>query len=647
MSVADAARMSDACSLCGIVEQGPFCPVHGVVHRAFSISGRYEVGALLAASAAAFVFGADDQTTRRAVAIKVLRSERADSPWELATPLPETPSKRESQREFQRAAATLAGLPLEHASEILNVGRDDVLGVTYVVIDREGEAAAMLDARGWSAEPARPAARRPSEPDLLTRLERMTLPETIGSYRVVRELGTGGTGRVYLGEHPVIHSQVAIKVLFPDIARQRDTVERFMQEARASSQIGSPHIPRYFDFGTTPNGQPYAVMEYFEGETLGRRLLRTGTLSIEETAHIVDQVASAMQMAHDAGLIHRDLKPENLLLVDPPAPPGRLRSSTPTTASMTAQPAARLADVKLLDFGIAKVVGRRSAAQTQDGAFLGTPFYCAPEQVFGNEVDARTDVYSLGATAFEMLTGAPPFTGEVPDILSAKATAEPPDPRRFGVPDVVASTIHAMLARDPARRAPSMAWVRAEVARWTRPGGMESRPPDDDEAVARAVRNPDASVRLGRADTAMPEPPADELEASAPRRGMGWMVVGGLAVAVALTVVAIAGLGRSPTAATRAPTKLAPPPPVASAPSAPSVTSPPPSPPLPVVQAASAPPPTVAAPPPPAAAPPHRAPVRPIHAAPVGKPAVRPPVDDARPGDTKEVIIVDPFSQGK
>ncbi|HET9625013.1 MAG TPA: serine/threonine-protein kinase, partial [Kofleriaceae bacterium] len=564
--------------------------MHGVVHRAFSISGRYDVGELLAVSAAAFVFGADDRTSRRSVAIKILRSERAESPWEIATPLPR-PAKRASQREFQQAAATLAGLPAEHATEILNVGHDDALGVTYVVIDRQGPGAAALEAHAWAigsgahAEvpadadgdldhqvTAAMAAVHPPSDDghaagsVLDQLDRMAAPPMIGSYRVVRELGAGGTDRVYLGEHPVIHTQVAIKVLLPDIARQRDTVERFMQEARASGQIGSLHIPRYFDFGTTPSGLPYAVMEYFEGETLGRRLLRVGTLSVEETAHIIDQVASAMQMAHDAGLIHRDLKPENIFLVEPTHAPGRLRATN--TASMTAIDDAPLPDVKLLDFGIAKVVGRRSAAQTQNGAFLGTPFYCAPEQVFGQEVDARTDVYSLGATAFEMLTGTPPFTGEVPEILSAKATEDPPDPRTYGVPDVVAATVRTMLARDPTHRAPSMAWVRSQIARWTRPGGVESRPPLDEPRASettgagRAVRNPDESIRLGRADTALPEAGADDAgdDAVPPRasRGMRWLIGGGLAVAAVLTVVLISGLGRGTRTESHPPARVAP-----------------------------------------------------------------------------------------
>src|SRR6185503_2671396 len=305
-------------------------------------------------------------------------------------------------------------------------GWDDALGVTYLVACRVddpmlrpnldeveatlGTLAPGATARGSDTRPAKP-------------LEQ--LPAMIGSYDVIGSLGTGGTGRVYLGQHPLIGSRVAIKVLLPEIARSPETVDRFIQEARASSQIASPHIPRYFDFGTTADGLPYAIMEYFDGETLGVRLGRVGTMSIADTAQVVEQIASALLMAHEAGLIHRDLKPDNILLVHPDS---KISKSQPLRAAGSGVDLGRTTlDVKVLDFGIAKVVGNRSPNRTLTGSFLGTPYYCAPEQVFGHDVDARTDVYSLGATAFEMLTGAPPFVGAVPVILSSKATEEPPD----------------------------------------------------------------------------------------------------------------------------------------------------------------------------------------------------------------------------
>ncbi len=313
-------------------------------------------------------------------------------------------------------------------------------------------------------------------------------PTMIGSYRVVRSLGSGGTGRVYLGEHPVIGSKVAIKVLLPEIAGSRETVERFIQEARTSSQIESPHIPRYYDFGRTAGGLPYAVMEYFEGETLAERIEKHGALSVAESADILGQVAGALTLAHQAGLVHRDLKPENIFLVAADPKSGRgsgehsLAGALPSADGVP--PSAF--NVKVLDFGIAKTFGKESGTRTQQGFFLGTPFYCAPEQVFGAEVDPRADVYGLGATAFEMLTGMPPFLGEIAEVLEAKTSREAPLLRlqRAGATELVEATVARMLARDPAARAPSMTWVQEQVARWLRPASQS------EQAAARERSSP-------------------------------------------------------------------------------------------------------------------------------------------------------------
>jgi serine/threonine-protein kinase len=479
--------MSELCSLCQVVEPGPYCPEHGRVHRPFSIGGRYEVDEMLGGRHGSFLFGARDHGDRRTVAVQVLRSRMTG---------PQIAEICEAQDRFLRTVASWGERPDEHAVGIVDFGWDEDLGVTYLVACRVGapdrrptlqevEAALLCLDANVSANTnlwVMPAARAAevlaavADRDVLDDAELLggpgvrEPPEMIGSYQVVSALGSGGTGRVYLGQHPVIGSKVAIKVLLPEIAGSAETVERFIQEARASSQIGSPHIPRYFDFGTTSAGLPYAIMEYFDGETLGARLARAGTLSIAQTAEVVEQIASALQMAHDAGLIHRDLKPDNIFLVKPDGKTGRALSGR--TASLGAGPdsLAPALEVKVLDFGIAKMLGNRSATRTLNGAFLGTPSHCAPEQVFGHEVDARTDVYSLGATAFQMLTGAPPFVGDVPEILSSKATEDPPDLDHSGVPGVVAFTIRHMLAREPQHRAPSMAWVLEQVACWPRAG---------------------------------------------------------------------------------------------------------------------------------------------------------------------------------
>ncbi|HEY0993390.1 MAG TPA: protein kinase, partial [Kofleriaceae bacterium] len=286
--------MSELCSFCQAVEAGPYCPVYGVVHRSFAIGERYEAQELLGALEESFVYGARDPSQGRSVAIAIQRAHLTGE---------QVARVRQVQERFLRETAALDTHVRERAVGITDFGWDDALGVTYLVACRVddpmlrpsldeveatlGTLAPGRTARGSASEPAMPP------PD--------DLPAMIGSYDVIGSLGTGGTGRVYLGQHPLIGSRVAIKVLLPEIARSPETVDRFIQEARASSQIASPHIPRYFDFGTTADGLPYAIMEYFEGETLGMRLARVGTLTIADAAQVVEQVASALQMAHDAG----------------------------------------------------------------------------------------------------------------------------------------------------------------------------------------------------------------------------------------------------------------------------------------------------------------------------------------------------------
>jgi len=467
--------MSEFCSLCHAVEDRPYCPQHGVVHRPFVIGEHYELAQLIGVSVASFVFGGRDVRQDRPVAVRVQRAGGA--------------LDRDGQR---REIDALALRAYDQIGDIVDLRWDDALGAGYVVVERQpfqGPDTMVQELLALDTQPTRPE------------LDAFDVPAMVGSYRVVAPIGTGGHGRVYLGEHPVIGSKVAIKMLRPDIARSAETVERFIQEARASSQIASPHIPRYYDFGTTPAGVPYAIMEYFEGETLGSRLAR-GTMSVAETAQVVEQVASALAMAHDAGLIHRDLKPDNLFLVKPDG-----RRSGPVLVSSLARPGEPTIDVKVLDFGIAKMVGTRSATRTESGSFLGTPYYCAPEQVFGRPVDARTDVYSLGATAYEMLTGRPPFVGEVHEILSAKATEEAPQLRVTGVPPAVAQTVRKMLARDPAARAPSMTWVLAQLELWVSTSGELGRAETEaswDETrptVSQAITELPAEVQLGERRT--------------------------------------------------------------------------------------------------------------------------------------------------
>ncbi|MBK7190874.1 MAG: serine/threonine protein kinase [Myxococcales bacterium] len=271
---------------------------------------------------------------------------------------------------------------------------------------------------------------------------------SVGSYEVKRLLGVGGTGSVYLAEHPLIGMRVAVKILAPELASNSEFVERFIREARGSNAIGSPNIPRYYDFGRLADGRPFAIMEYLTGETLATRLERDGVLPLTTVAEILTQVATAMEEAHAAGIIHRDLKPENLFLCSSDA--GALQ-------------------VKVLDFGIAKLLdgGGGDDRTTRVGFFMGTPLYCAPEQVYGGDVSPATDVYALGVVAFEALAGRPPFVGEISEIVAAKlgkqAVLADHCPH---LPAAVSDDVAAMMTASLTARVATMAELRARVMAW-------------------------------------------------------------------------------------------------------------------------------------------------------------------------------------
>ena len=213
----------------------------------------------------------------------------------------------------------------------------------------------------------------------------------VGGYVIDTEIGRGGMGVVYSATHPVIGKRAAIKVLKPSLSQNPGTIERFTQEARSVNTIGHPGIIDIFAFGALADGRYYLVMDLLEGESLRKRLKR-GPLHVSEAVQVIDEIASALIAAHGKGFIHRDLKPDNVFLV---AHPGRT-------------------DVKLLDFGLAKLrttsgLSSGRAYRTATGVQLGTPDYMSPEQVRASaEIDERSDIYSLGVTAFESLTGVRP-----------------------------------------------------------------------------------------------------------------------------------------------------------------------------------------------------------------------------------------------
>jgi serine/threonine-protein kinase len=265
--------------------------------------------------------------------------------------------------------------------------------------------------------------------------------QTIGNYKVVRLLGEGGMGVVYLAQHPVIGRKVAIKLLHAVLARDPEIVARFFNEARAIHMISHENIVEILDFGQTGDGQPYFIMEYLEGESLSEMITR-GPMPAATVEAIGVQMCHALAAAHAKGIVHRDLKPHNVHIA-------------------VKQDGAL--EVKILDFGVAKILSSpddQQSVKTRTGSLMGTPLYMSPEQCKGAGVlDHRTDIYSLGVMLFEMLAGRPPFIAEGVGELFAKHMLEDPPSLTDFVPDAppyMAAAIMRSLAKDPAARFPGM-----------------------------------------------------------------------------------------------------------------------------------------------------------------------------------------------
>jgi serine/threonine-protein kinase len=278
--------------------------------------------------------------------------------------------------------------------------------------------------------------------------------EVFGNYRIVRQLGQGGMGAVYLAEHLRIARKAAIKVLLPQYSDEPSVLERFFAEARAASLIKHPGIVEILD-SDVHQGRAFIVMELLEGESLSAMLRRVGPLRGEHVGLALEigrLIADAVGAAHETGIVHRDLKPDNVFL---PKPTG----SKPGFS------------VKILDFGIAKLSGHARAAgavsTTRAGTMLGTPTHMSPEQCRGTvPVDHRADVYSLGCMMFEMIAGQPPFNYEgVADLIVAHISEPPPSliARGIEVPAAVDDLVGTMLAKAAGDRPPSMAAVAAAL----------------------------------------------------------------------------------------------------------------------------------------------------------------------------------------
>jgi serine/threonine-protein kinase len=266
-----------------------------------------------------------------------------------------------------------------------------------------------------------------------------------GKYRVIELIGAGAMGRVYRAEHLSLQTEVAVKLLDPDVASDEQTAKRFHHEARAASRLHHPNAVAVLDFGRAQTGELFLVMEFLRGRTLGEILPREAPLSPTRIAHLLGEALSALDEAHAAGLVHRDFKPDNILVET-------MRSG--------------IEHVKVLDFGIAKLRGADDPQLTSAGAVCGTPDYMSPEQIRGEELDGRSDVYAAGVVLYEMLTGERPFmTGTaVIETLMAHLNqpVEPPSSRRrdLAVPPALEAVCMKALAKKRDDRHRSAAELR-------------------------------------------------------------------------------------------------------------------------------------------------------------------------------------------
>jgi serine/threonine-protein kinase len=268
-------------------------------------------------------------------------------------------------------------------------------------------------------------------------------------YHVTRKLGEGGMGQVYLAEHVKMGRRSAIKVMNPSMVHDPDAVARFNREAANASRITHPSVCAIYDFGETSDGLIYLAMEFVEGEPLTDLLKREESLPTARAVPIFAQVADALQAAHDLGIVHRDLKPDNIMLAR-----GRTGADV----------------VKVVDFGIAKAIGGDDSQKvTRTGLVVGTPEFMSPEQLAGDKVDGRTDIYALALVFYKMLTGKLPFEASTIQETMVKRLTDDPLTLAAARPTLtfppgLQATLDAAFARDPTERYQSAAKFASDVS---------------------------------------------------------------------------------------------------------------------------------------------------------------------------------------
>jgi hypothetical protein len=347
-----------------------------------------------------------------------------------------------------------------------------------------------------------------------------------GKYRVEDVLGVGGMGVIVAARHMQLDDRVAIKVLRPQMATIEEAVVRFSREARAAVKIKSEHAARVFDVGALENGAPYLVMELLEGRDLGVWLTTDGPLAVEQAVDFVLQACAAMADAHSLGIVHRDIKPSNLFCC-------RRRDGQQW--------------IKVLDFGISKATDAVSASGqgvTRSNTVLGTPEHMSPEQMRGvADVDARADVWAIGVTIYELLSGALPFSGDAfVDVANSVMTAAPPPLRelRPDVPAGLEAAILTCLEKDRDHRFGNVADLAAALV----PFGSSRAQTWADECLA--VLRTAGALSGGDAGSAREPPKPAHVGSLAPighTRGPGLADRKRLGVSAAVALAALGGVG--------------------------------------------------------------------------------------------------------
>ncbi len=371
-----------------------------------------------------------------------------------------------------------------------------------------------------------------------------------GHIRLVRLLGEGGMASVFEAHHDRLGTRVAVKVLAQAFARDAELVARFEREARAVAKLSTRHVAHVIEVGTARASEaPYIVMEFLDGRDLEAELVDRGALPVAEVVDYAIQTCAGVHDAHERGIVHRDLKPANLFLAN--------------------EAGERV--VKVLDFGISKVIGEPTKL-TAPSAVMGTVLYMAPEQIrAARDVDARSDIWSLGVILYELLAGRPPWEGSSAEIASSILSVEPPPLDQVAaVPPAVAQLVRAMIHKDPARRPQSMRDVVFALAPFAPKGSVGAATAENVVAASLPQPAPTRTVRLVSSPSVAPTPrpshvplpappaptavaapiptppivPEPRAAAPAPRQGSTWLLFAlfGVLGACGLVLVVLASL---------------------------------------------------------------------------------------------------------